>query len=107
MDKFIDIKTLFGKRVKEIRNKCGITQEELAEKIGIGERNLSKIECGNNFVTAETLAKLLSALNIEASELFNFRHAQDREILKEELISAIKNDKVDIQLMYKFYLAIK
>lgn len=107
MDNFIDVKTLFGKRVKEVRNKYGITQEELAEKIGIGERNLSKIECGNNFVTAETLSKLLSALNIDASELFNFRHNQDKEILKEELINAIKNDEIDIRLMYKFYQSIK
>ena len=49
-----NIKVLLGKRIKELRNKRGFTQEFLAEKIGVGQRNLSKIECGNNFVTADT-----------------------------------------------------
>ena len=50
-----DIKKLLGRRIKELRESKDLTQEQLAEKIGIGQRNLSKIECGNNFVTSETL----------------------------------------------------
>ena len=41
-----DIKTLFGKKVKELRIKKKLSQEELAEAIDIAERNLSKIVCG-------------------------------------------------------------
>ena len=107
MNELTDIKTLFGKKIKEIRNKRGFTQEELAEQIGIGERNLSKIECGNNFVTAETLAKILLALDIDAIDLFNFKHNQDKQTLKNELITAINNEEIDITLMYKFYQSIK
>ena len=41
-----DIKYLFGRKLKELRLKNKLSQEELAEKIDIAERNLSKIECG-------------------------------------------------------------
>ena len=103
----LDIKKLLGKRIKEIRTKQGLTQEFLAEKIGVGQRNLSKIECGSNFVTSETLSRILSALNVEAKELFNFCHNNDRECLKRELIQAITNETIDLNLMYRFYEAIK
>lgn len=102
-----DIKKLLGKRIKELRTKQGLTQEVLAEKIGVGQRNLSKIECGSNFVTSETLSNILSALNVEAKELFDFNHNNDADILKQELLEAITNETVDLNLMYRFYKAIK
>lgn len=103
----LDIKKLLGKRIKEIRTRQGLTQENLAEKIGVGQRNLSKIECGSNFVTSETLARILSALNVEAKELFDFNHNNNTDILKQELLEAITNETIDLNLMYRFYDAIK
>ena len=107
MENNIDIKKLLGRRIKELRTCKGMTQEKLAEMIGVGERNLSKIECGNNFVTSETLSNILSALDVEPSELFNFKHLDEKEELKTELIEAIKNEQVDIKLMYRFYKSLK
>ena len=102
-----EIKKLLGKRIKEIRIKRGLTQEKLAELVGVGERNLSKIECGDNFVTADTLSNILSALEIKPKELFDFEHNQEKENLKQELLKAINNETIDINLMYRFYEAIK
>ncbi len=102
-----DIKKLLGRRIKELRENKNLTQEQLAEKIGIGQRNLSKIECGNNFVTSETLSKIISALQVEAKDLFDFNHKNDKEILKRELLEAINEEKIDINLLYRFYCTIK
>lgn len=101
------MKKLFGKRIKALRQYKGLTQEKLAEILGIGERNLSKIECGVNFVSADTLEKLAIALDVSIKELFDFEHLKDEEIQKVELINAIKKDLVDIDLLYKIYSAIK
>ena len=101
------MKKLFGKRIKALRQKKGLTQEKLAEILGIGERNLSKIECGVNFVSADTLEKLAIALDVTIKELFDFEHLKDEEIQKIELINAIKKDVVDIDLLYRIYSAIK
>ena len=101
------IKKLLGKRIREFRIKNGYTQEHMAELIQVGQRNLSRIECGNNFVSAETLCKILSILNIEAKELFDFNHKKDKEVLRAELVNAINSNKVDIELLYHFYETIK
>ena len=107
MKEDLEIKKLLGRRIKELRTKQGLTQEKLAELVGVGERNFSKIECGENFVTASTLSKIISALNIKAKELFDFEHNQNRENLRQELLKAIAEDEIDIELMYRFYEAIK
>ncbi|MDD3012375.1 MAG: helix-turn-helix transcriptional regulator [Candidatus Gastranaerophilales bacterium] len=107
MTKNNDIKILLGKRIKELRIKKGLTQERLAEMVGIGERNLSKIECGTNFVTSETLSKMLIALDVEAQELFDYGHHKEKEALKNELINALNDDTVDVELLYRIYRALQ
>ena len=103
----IEIKCMLGKRIKELREKRGLTQQELSELAGIDQRNLSKIECGVNFVSSETLEKLSSALNVPIKDLFDFDHLNEDTLKKEELISSIQNNIIDIDLLYKIYLAIK
>ena len=102
-----EIKILLGKRIKELRKLKDLTQEQLAEKMEIDQRNLSKIECGNNFITADTLSRILNALNIEPQELFFFSHHKDETALKKELYSALDNNSIDIKLLYKLYCATK
>ena len=101
------MKKLLGKRIKELRLKNNYTQEKLSEILGIGERNLSKIECGVNFVSAETLERLSSALGVSYKEMFDFEHLKDDELKKDELISAIQHDEIDISLLYRIYSALK
>lgn len=98
-----EIKKLLGKRLRELRKYRNLTQEELAEKLNIDQRNLSKIECGNNFVTAETLSKISCALDIEPQELFRFASQKDDYLEKEELLSAINSGNANIKLLYQIY----
>ena len=102
-----NFKKLFGKRIKELRIKQGLTQEQLAEMIEVGERNLSKIECGNVFVKASTITKLITALKVEPQELFEFSLYQENKNIKQELINAIENDNVDVDLLFRIYRSIK
>ena len=102
----MDIKKDLGKRIKNLRKKHKFTQEKFAEMIDIAPRTLYGIECGKNFVTAETLSKILSAFGISAKELFTFEHGQTKENMKKELIKAINEEKIDIELLYKFYESI-
>ena len=107
MGSSIDIKVLLGRKIRELRKRKGLTQSEFADKIEACERNVSKIECGKNFVTAEKLAKIMEVLEVEPHELFNFKSNDDTSKLKEELLTAIKNEAVDIRLLYQFYSSIK
>ncbi|MDE6266431.1 MAG: helix-turn-helix transcriptional regulator [Muribaculaceae bacterium] len=55
-------------RIKEICKEKGLTQKELAEKIGISPVGLAKALAGNT--TVGTLDKIATALGVSVSELF-------------------------------------
>ena len=96
-----DFQEKFGARVKELRKRQGLTQEQLCEKIGIGVRSLVKIETARSFPSVETLEKLINTLEITPVELFNFEHLQKKENLKEVIINMIDSHSERIQDIYK------
>lgn len=69
-----EIKKKLGKKIKYYRELKGLTQEELAEKLDFNCRSLSFIECGTNFVTADTLEKLCNELSVTPKQLFDFEY---------------------------------
>ena len=81
----MELKKNIGKRIKELRKKRGLSQERLAELVNIEQNTLSYIETGNNFCSAETLEKLITALKIEPEELFDFGHYKDNQTLLGEI----------------------
>ena len=84
------IKEELGKKIKRMRINRGLTQEQLSEMIDISQRTLSGIEIGENFVTAETLDKLIKALNTTTEELFATNHLRNNEQIIEEIITDLK-----------------
>lgn len=98
------LKKLLGEQIKRLRKARRLTQEELAEMIEIAPRNLSRIEVGESFVTAETLEKLLFALNVTAEELFAYEHIRDeRELLADiyTYLDTIKTNKAQLEKVYR------
>ena len=59
-----------GKRVKECRERLGITQEELAEKTGLTTNYISTVERGMSFPRCEKLIILLNGLETSADSIF-------------------------------------
>ncbi len=100
-----DIKAQLGARIKELRKSKNITQEELVELIGSDTNNLSRIENGKKFMSAEKLSKIADALNVDIKELFDFGHILSDDELKTEIISDI-NTLSTKQLKY-IYKSIK
>lgn len=60
----------FYDRLKESRIKSGLTQEQLAEKLGVAKSTLSGYESGKREPTIATIAKVLDILNIDANYLY-------------------------------------
>lgn len=58
--------------IKECRTLKGITQEELAEKIGISTRQLQRIEENENKTKIQTLKKIIKELNICDQAILDF-----------------------------------
>ena len=56
--------------LKEIREKKGITQDELAEKSGISRATISNLENEVTVFNSQTLSKLADALDTPVSKFF-------------------------------------
>lgn len=100
----MDIKKTFGEKIKRLRKAKNLTQEQLAEMINIAPKNLSKIEVGSSFVSAETLDNLVVALDTTTEELFANNHIK----LPEELLAGIyknlnkvSDNQKKLELIYK------
>lgn len=61
-----------GKRIKELRNKLGISQEELGFRSGVHRTYIASLEVGKRNVSISTLEKIVVALNVSLSEFFDF-----------------------------------
>lgn len=59
-----------GKKVKKARKELKLTQEELAERVGMHYTTISRIETGDSNPPVQTIAKIAKALKISPSELF-------------------------------------
>ena len=59
-----------GKKIKLARVNSKLTQEELAEEIGISARYVSQLERGLAFGSANTIISLCNTLNIDSNFLF-------------------------------------
>ncbi len=80
-----------GKRIQVLREKRGITQEELEEKSGINAKYISAVECGQKNVTVKTLEKIAKGLEIEIYELFLFSEKlESKKATKKAIESLIK-----------------
>lgn len=69
MDEEVFIKQL-AKRIKQLRVEKGMTQLDVASKMGIDDSSYRKIESGRTNPTSRTLYKLAVALDVSVAELF-------------------------------------
>lgn len=58
--------------IRENRKKNNLTQEELAEKVGISWRQLQRLEIDEQSTTIKTLKKIIKALSISDDEILEY-----------------------------------
>ena len=68
----MDVKILVGKRVKELRNKLGLSQEELADYAELDRTYITSVERGKRNISIVNIEKLAKALKVELNEFFTF-----------------------------------
>lgn len=57
-----------GRRVAEIRQQAGLSQEALAERLGLSVQYVSRVELGTN-LTLASLVKLANTLRVTVADL--------------------------------------
>ena len=93
----------FGKRLKELRKKAGLSQQQLAELVGMESlNNISKLETGEQLPKKENLEKLCKVLNVEAKDLFDFGHIKSKDELFNDILNILKTlSLADLQFFKK------
>ena len=91
----------FGTRLKKIIKANGYTQQALAEKAGIDEKHLSRIENGKFSPSYKTLNKLLNALDITITDIdLDFKPEDSKQNKLYSKALQILNSAKDSELPY-------
>ena len=90
-----------GENIKKYRKLNKLTQENLAEALGMEIKSLSLIETGKGFVSAKTLANLCNVLKIMPADLFEMALDKEQNYYENILhaLNTIKNDKNKLRIL--------
>lgn len=88
-----------GKQLKHFRKIAGLTQEALAERVNIHEKQISRIESGLHFPTFDNFIKILEVLNIEMKDFKSDKTLMTISKTKDKLIQIINSsDEKELKL---------
>ncbi len=97
--------TLLGNRIRIAREKKGITQETLAERVNISPSHISVIERGVKTARIDTVARIANELDVSADYLLQdlVKRSRESQLLssimdlpetdRSRLLNAVKNNQ--------------
>ena len=102
-----------GKFIAEMRKEQNLTQQDLAERLGISNKTISKWECGNGMPDYAVMEGLCKTLQINVNELLSGERLPSQEYSKkaeENIISIMQesseNYKRDIREWLRFMIGV-
>ena len=86
---------LTGQFIKALRKERGLTQKELAEKLNVSEKTVSKWETGNGLPDVGLMLPLSKELGISVNELLSGERLDERQYIEraEENFAVLLEDK--------------
>lgn len=95
-------KELLGARIKELRKRKGLTQEQLAEKVDLATRYISLIEVGRSSPSLETIENIANAFDVELKDLFDFLHLDPERVSPQDFEKSLGDiDDNSRRLLYR------
>lgn len=83
-------KLKIGQRIKEQRKRLNLTQAELAEKVSMHEKQISRIEAGLNHPTFDNFIKIIDILGLKMGD-FDAKNQEKPNSLRDDLLFIINN----------------
>lgn len=84
-------KILLGARIKELRKSRAMSQEQLAEKIDVDPKHLSRIEVGRGYPSLDALENIANVLNVDMKDFFEFQHLNTADEVEKAVDSLLKS----------------
>ena len=89
--------TIIGKRIQTRRQEQNITQEKLAERVGISVVYLSKIENGRVYPTLETLSNICTELDAELSAILSNTEIARKDYANERVLELFNSCSIRVK----------
>ena len=86
-----DIKKLVGSLVKKNRKLLKLTQAELACKVGVDPKYISRIETGTSYPSLSVVEKIFKILNIDIGNVFEKKELANREAMIDNINIYLQN----------------
>lgn len=86
-----DIKKLVGSLVKKNRKLLKLTQAELACKVGVDPKYISRIETGTSYPSLSVVEKIFRILNIDIGNVFEKKELANREVMIDNINIYLQN----------------
>ncbi len=95
------LKEKFAKNLKALRKSKHLTQEQLAESVNVDFRYISLLENAKSFPSCDLIERIVNALQITYSDLFDFENELSRCDMEKIIINSLeKIDDKDIKIIY-------
>jgi transcriptional regulator with XRE-family HTH domain len=98
-DKLAKDRVRIGERLRSARDAAGLTQGQIAKKLGIHRPSISEIEAGRRKVSAEELAQMADAYGVQVGWLTGEEGAHqvedDKIILAARQLSKLKEQDLE------------
>ena len=96
-----------GEKIKETRKQCGLSQEQLAEKMAVSRSAVAKWEANNGLPDVDNLKALAQLLNVSVDYLLDDGEVIDEVVMREpynlsDYGKGIKKKKKDRVIREKF-----
>ncbi|MEM9394208.1 MAG: helix-turn-helix transcriptional regulator [Pseudomonadota bacterium] len=92
-----------GKRMRHRRWMVGMTQQQLAERVGIKFQQIQKYETGMNRVSASRLWEISAAMNVQPSFFFEGLGNDSAATTPPDLPGDLLSDKEALELVRSYY----
>ncbi len=98
-----DIDLHVGKRLRRRRRLLGLTQQQLAESVGIRFQQIQKYECGANRVSASRLFELAESLDVPVQYFYEGLSKRDETGGDDTLAADVLSQKETVDLIRAYY----
>ena len=93
-------KILFGKKLKELREKCGMTQEELSNLLDIEWQHISRLENGKNLPSCNILISIAKIFDIDIRSLTEYEYFNNNFDVDNEILKLLKQSTPEQKIIF-------
>ena len=86
----MDLKKL-GLRIKELRKKKKLTQDELSELSGMNAKHLGEVERGIINISVQNIDKIAESLGVPLLVLLDIEHQKSKKELSQEIAKMVED----------------